>query len=137
MSSAVRTQGFKLEIATNDSPVGSYVEVKEIVSFTLFDGKANEIDVTHLQSTGKEFLQGLQDFGNCAFDLNYLPNDSGQTACRTAKASQTKKTFKATFSNNVVATFEAYVMSADIKGGVDSKLDTSFSLRVTGSPVYS
>ncbi len=137
MSSAIGTQGFKLEVATNDSPVGSYVEVKEVVNFQMFDGKAAEIDVTHLRSTAKEFRMGLQDFGNCTFDLNYVSSDPGQVAVRAAKASQTLKTFKATFSNGVIVTFQAYAMSASLAGGVDSKVDTSFNFRVSGDAVYS
>jgi hypothetical protein len=61
MSNAIETQGFQLMIGNGDSPL-TYTEVKEITKFQGFDGQAAEIDTTHLRSTAKEYLMGLQDF---------------------------------------------------------------------------
>lgn len=131
MSNAIESQGFKLEIANGSSPL-AYTEVSEVTNFQLFDGQANEIDITHTQSTAKEFFMGLQDFGNCALDLNYVPTDPGQSLVRTAKSTREIQDFRVTFSDDSTAEFQAYVTSAPINGGVDAKVDTSFNLRVTG-----
>jgi len=136
MSDALETQGFKLEIGNGSSPLG-FTEVKEIVSFQGFDGEASEIDVTHLQSTAKEFRMGLQDFGNFSVETNYLPNDPGQDLVRAAKASRVIHNFRATFSDASTATFTAFVKSAPVSGGVDAKLDGSFSLRISGNVTFS
>ena len=132
MSNAIETQGFKFEIGNGDSPL-TYTEVKEVVSFNGFDGKASEIDVTHLRSTAKEFLMGLRDFGNFNLETNYLPSDAGQDAMRAAQASREVQDFKITFSDDTSATFQGYVLSNPLSGGVDSKVSGSFDIRITGA----
>lgn len=135
-STAIGTQGFKLDVsAAGISPL-VYTEVKEVTNFTGFDGQANEIDVTHLQSAAKEFIMGLQDFGTFKVDVNHLPADAGQVLLRAAKADRVKRTFRATFSDASTAIFDAYVLSNPVSGGVDAKVDASFSLRITGAVAF-
>ncbi len=136
MSDAIESQGFKLEMGAEDSPFG-YNEVKEVKSFTGFDGKAAEIDVTHLQSTAKEFLMGLQDFGGFNVDCNYLADDTGQSAMRSAKADRSLHTFKLTFADASTAIFQGYVLSNSMKGGVDASVEGSFQIRITGPVNFS
>lgn len=137
MSQAIVTQGFNIKIGdVGDSPA-SLTTISEVVNFSGFDGAAAEIDVTHLESTAKEFLMGLQDFGTFQLDVNYLPDDPGQVEARAAKASQTKKLFLITFSDNNTAQFQGFVLSASISGGVDSKVDSSMSIRVSGDVTFS
>src|SRR5690242_5008086 len=59
--------------------------IGEVVSAGGFDGVADEIDTTHLRSTAKEYLIGLQDFGNVQLEMNLVPTDTGQTKCRNLK----------------------------------------------------
>lgn len=131
MADAIETQGFKAEIGNGGSPL-TYLEIKEITSFNGFDGQAAEIDVTHLQSTAKEFLMGLQDFGNFSLEVNYLSADPGQQAMRAGKQSRDIQDFRLTFSDGSQVTFQGYVTSAPVSGGVDAKVDGSFTIRITG-----
>lgn len=136
MSDAIVSQGFTLEIGdVGDSPT-VLTEIKEIKSFTAFEGQAAEIDVTNLQSTAKEFIMGLQDFGGFNVDVNHLSADPGQDEARAAKASGTKKTFLATFSDGETAAFDGYVLSNGRSGGVDQAVEASFSIRITGSVIF-
>jgi len=136
MSNAIKSQGFTLEIGDiGDSPA-ALTEISEVTNFQLFDGQANEIDTTHMQSTAKERMMGLQDFGSGSFDLNFLSADPGQVAARAAKASQAKKQFMITFSNGYTATFLGYVSSAPINGGVDGKVEHSISILVDGDVTF-
>lgn len=134
MSDAIETQGFELEIGNNASPP-VYTEVKEIKSFTAFDGSAAEIDVTHLKSTAKEFRMGLQDFGTASFDINYLPEDPGQMAARAAKASRALTPFRMTFSDGSTAEFSGYVTNSPRSGGVDNVVESSINIRISGDVV--
>jgi hypothetical protein len=136
MSNAIETQGFALAIGNGDSPL-TYTDVGEVTNFSGFDGQAAEIDVTHLQSTAKEFLMGLQDFGNFNVDTNYLNGDAGQVLMRAAKTSRAIQDFRLTFSDNSTATFQGYVLSAPVSGGVDNKVDGSFNIRITGPVTFS
>lgn len=136
MSDAIESQGFTFEIGDDgDSPV-TYTEIGEITSFNGFDGQAAEIDVTHLGSTAKEFLMGLQDFGTFNLEVNYLPADTGQAALRAAKASREIQSFRATFSDDSTATFQGFVLSAPASGSVDSKVDGSFAIRISGDVTF-
>ncbi|MBF0358860.1 MAG: hypothetical protein HQL70_09650 [Magnetococcales bacterium] len=131
MSDAIETQGMLFSIGNKDTPL-TYTEIKEVISFSGFDGSASEIDTTNLQSTAKEFLMGLQDHGNFGMECNYLSADPGQVLLRAAKASRVIQDFKITWSDATTTTFQGYALSASRSGGVDSKVDTSFSIRITG-----
>ena len=135
MSDAIETQGFQLDIGNGDSPL-TYTEILEVKTFTAFDGAAAEIDITHLKSTAKEFLMGLQDFGGFNCDANYLSADPGQVLVRAAKASRAIQDIKLTFSDSSTAIFQAFVLSAPMSGGVDAAVDTSFQLRITGDVTF-
>jgi len=133
-STAIETQGFKLEIGAGTSPV--FVEVKEIKQFQGLDGEANTIDITHLQSAAKEKLMGLQDWGSWNVDTNYLPDDTGQIAARAAKASRLKQSFRATLSDGTIITFQGFVKNSPISGGVDAVVEGSFSIEITGDVTF-
>lgn len=132
MSNAIESQGFKFYIANEgESPI-NYVEVGGLTSFALFDGQANEIDTTTLQSTAKERIMGLQDFGTCSFEANFREDDPGQVAMRSAKASRERKLFQAVMSSGLIFSFGGYVQGAPANGAVDAKVDSSFNVLVDG-----
>lgn len=137
MSNAIETQGFVFGVSASGASPITYTSVGEITNFQGFDGQAAEIDVTSLESTAKEYIMGLQDFGSFNIDVNYLPSDAGQDILRAAKASRDVHYFRCTFSDNSTATFAGYVTSAPISGGVDAKVDGSFNIRVTGNVTFS
>lgn len=135
MPDAITSQGFELEIGSGGPVV--YTEVLGLTKFDGFDGQASEIDVTTLKSIAREFIMGLQDFGTYKLEANYLPDDAGQQLLRDAQGSGEAQPLKATTSDGTVATFQAYVLSSPISGGVDDKVSTSFTLRITGAVVFS
>lgn len=119
--------------AATATPV-AYTQIKEAKSFKGFDGEASEIDVTSLDSTAKEFLAGLRDYGGIDFEMNWLPDDTGQVALRAAAAAGTTKNWKLTLvsGTNDVASFAGFVKSVPISGGVDAAVTGSFRIRITG-----
>ncbi len=137
MANAIETQSFTLGIGNGDGPPETFTLVGEIVSFTGFDGQASEIDVTHLKSDAKEFLMGLQDFGTFSIETNYLPSDAGQVKMRAAKASRAIQTFEVTLSDASTINFSGYSLSSPMSGGVDSKVDGSFAIRISGDVTFS
>lgn len=134
-SSAIETQGTQLWIGDYASPP-VFTQVKEMVSFQAFDGQANEIDITSLDSTAKEFLMGLQDFGQFSGEFNFLAGDTGQQAMRAAKASRVITPFELILSDGAKYEFNGYVLSAPVSGGVDAKMDGSFVIRITGDVTF-
>jgi hypothetical protein len=114
----------------------TWTQVKELKSFSGFDGSASEIDVTDLDSTAKEFRQGLQDFGQFKVDIKVVNSDPGQAACKAAKASGVAKTFRLTLPNAEVATFSAFVKSMPVQGGVDAVFSGSIDLKISGDVTW-
>jgi hypothetical protein len=131
-SQAIETQGTKLYISPAGSPP-DWTQVKELVSFTAFDGQAQEIDVTNLDSEAKEFLMGLQDWGGFNGEFNYVDTDAGQSAMLTAKGDRGIRNFKLEMSNGKYYEFAGFVLNSPISGGVDAKVDRSFQIRISGN----
>lgn len=125
-STAITSQGSSLTIG------GS--EIANIVSFTGLDGEAQEIDITNLQSTAKEWMLGLTDGGG-GFTLELHPEygDVGQDALRAAEISGATSAFVLTLSDNTTIAFDALVKNAhNLNGSVDAALAGNCSLKVTG-----
>ena len=122
---------------TIDDSGGSPVAVGGISAFSGMDGEASDIEITTLASTAKEYRQGLQDFGNFSITLMRDPNDSGQAELESAKANQATRECILTLASGDVATFNAYVKSVSIDGGVDGVVTGTCNLKITGAVVWS
>lgn len=111
-------------------------KVSQSTQLSGFDGQASEIDVTHLESTAKEYLLGLQDFGNVSLQC-WLVSDTGQARLRTLKGSASSAAFSITLSDGRVAAFIAFVKQfAFDAGGPDNAVSGPVQLRVTGEPSW-
>ena len=117
--------------AATATPV-AWTAIGEVTDFSGPDGTASEIDITHLQSTAKEFLMGLPDEGSISLSINWAPADTGQLAVKAARKARTKKDFKITYSDKSTASFKGYVMGLSTDAAVDDKVNGSITLRVTG-----
>lgn len=110
-----------------------WTKIRNLITFKGFDGQAAELDATDLDSTAKEFLIGLQDWGNLQFDINRDYADAGQQALDASKRSASKQQYKLTLPNGRTRTFAAYCKSSPLEGGVDKLVQaTSVTLRITG-----
>ncbi|MBR8084561.1 phage tail protein [Burkholderia vietnamiensis] len=113
-----------------------WTKIKNLLTFKGFDGQANEIDTTDMDSTAREFMLGLQDFGHFTFDVNKDFADPGQLAVDAAKRSGALKQFKLTAPNGKTKTFSGYVKNSPLDGGVDQALKvTGISIRISGDVV--
>lgn len=103
-----------------------------------FDGESSEIDVTSLQSTAKEYLLGLQDFGNVRVGL-FLPSgaDAGQARLRSLKESASVEAFTLALPGGQIAAFMALVKSYSFdEFSPDGAAMGSVNLRVTNAPAW-
>ena len=109
--------------------------IKNVYRFTRQGAPAAEIDVTNLESTAKEFILGLQDFGTLTLDLHPDYGDAGQNKLRTLRASGAAENFEIILPTAVdrKLTFAARVMQDSETGGVDAAYEGSFDLRITGA----
>lgn len=110
--------------------------IGEVAEVSGFDGQSDEIETTHLQSTAKEFLVGMQDFGNVSMKLN-LVTDTGQARLRSLKASGSVGTFAITLSDSTVSSFQALVKSLSFDSVTpNSAVTGSCSLRTASEPAW-
>lgn len=132
----VDTTGKTITAGSGTATPVTWTKIENLVSFKGFDGQASELDITDMDSTAKEFMLGLQDWGTFSFDVNRDMNDAGQQAVDAAKRAGTKKSYKLTLPNNKTKTFDAYCKNSPLEGGVDQVLKTSgVTLRITGDVV--
>lgn len=110
--------------------------VAQIVSVIGFDGTAAEIDTTNLASVAKEYLIGLQDFGQVTL-TGWLQSDAGQTLLRTIKATAAATPMSITLADGTIAAFVAFckLFSFDASGP-DTAVKANIGLRVTGAPAW-
>lgn len=131
----VNTVGKTITAAGTATPQ-TWTKIENLISFNGFDGQASELDITDLDSTAKEFMLGLQDWGTFTFDVNRDFNDAGQQAVDAAKRAGAKRSYKLTLPNGKTKTFDAYCKNSPLEGGVDQVLKTSgVTLRITGDVV--
>jgi hypothetical protein len=121
--------------AATATPV-AFTQIKELKTFSGFDGQASEIDVTNLDSAAKEFRLGLVDEGGFSFEMNQVNSDVGQSALRTSREAGTMKTYVLTLPNGETATFDAFAKAVPTAGGVDGVVTSSVALRISGSVVW-
>ena len=110
--------------------------IAEVSSVAGFDGTAPEIDVTHLRSVAKEYLLGLQDFGNVTLNIFLKDGDTGQTKLRTLKSSGNAAVFTITLSDNTVACFVGRVSQMTFSAERDGAVSGQVTIRVTGEPAW-
>ena len=133
-SSALSSQGMTIGIGDGASPE-VFTTISEVNTIDGPGGQANEIDVTDLSSTGKEFKLGLQDEGDITLDINYIPGNTQHALLRTRRASGAIGNFRITFTDSPATTwtFAALVKGFSVSNAVDGVTTASVTLRVSGS----
>jgi len=114
----------------------SFSSFCELTGANQQDGGADEIEVTTICSTAKEFEQGLSDSGTLQLDYNSAPNSVIQTALRTAKVSGDQVAFKITFPNSGgTVIMLGTVQSQSMSGSVNDVWKGSATVKLTG-PIF-
>jgi hypothetical protein len=110
--------------------------VGQVSNVVGFDGVSSEIDTTTLASTAKEYLIGLQDFGQVTVTA-FLQSDAGQTLLRSIKRSAAATPMSITLSDGSIAAFVAFCKQFSFDAsGPDSAVKANIGLRVTGEPAW-
>lgn len=113
-------------------------KINGVMSFDGFDGTADELDVTDLDSTAKEFISGIKDEGKFGFEIkNLTKTDPGQQALRANRTSGAVVGMTLTLPDLSVATFSVIVKSMPTSGGVNAVLKGKVDCRISGPVVWS
>nr|WP_068832052.1 phage tail tube protein [Polaromonas jejuensis] len=132
----VDTTGKTITAGAGTATPNTYTAVKNIKTFSGFDGTASEIDTTNLDSTAKEFMLGLVDNGQFSMELDNDNADAGQLALRAKRDSGVKSIFKLVLPDASTASFSGYVKKKSMNGGVDQALKSSVDIRISGAVTW-
>ena len=110
----------------------TWVTVNNVKSYSGFDGSKSEIDVTHLLSDAKEYVPGLEDFGQFSAEMDVDTTDAGQLALRANKTSNASTFFRLVLSNAKVLAWKGFVKKFSDAAGVDATYKASADIRITG-----
>lgn len=137
MSAAIHSQGVVLQRGNGAGPE-VFSDVAEIVDFDGPSGESSEIDVTHLNSTAREYLLGLRDEGEISFTANLVPQDVQQKGLRADRDNKVLRNFKIILTDvaDTTLSFAAFVKSFGISGSTDDKVVANFTLRVSGAVTW-
>jgi hypothetical protein len=95
-----------------------------------------EIDATDMDSTAKEFIADLADFGESAMTLNWKPGDATDTYLENwgdpLIGGNAARSVRITTPNGKTYIFLAFIKSYGADLAVGSLLETNLTLRVTG-----
>ena len=130
------TTGLTYTSGGTATPV-TYTKVNGVMSFDGFDGTADELDTTDLDSTAKEFISGIKDEGKFGFEVKVLKNDNGQIALRSNRTSGAVVGMKLSLPDASVATFNVLVKSIPTSGAVNAVLKGKIDCRISGPVVWS
>lgn len=70
MANHRKTQGSKIEVSGAASP-SIFTQIVNVTNIQESGATVDNIDVTNLDSTAKEFVPGLPDYGTASFDVNF------------------------------------------------------------------
>ena len=139
---ALNSQGSRISHAPSAVSPSVYAQIEEVTSISGPDGTANLIDVSHLGSTRKEYLQGLADNGSIQLECNYTGGTKQQDLYdlfnETADAEEYKLEIPSTSAktNFHTFTFQAVVTKWSLSAAFDNKVTLSVTLQTTGGVNY-
>lgn len=148
----LKTQGTQLwKVATATTSV----EIGNITSFNPPSPASDEIDSTNLASTAKEFVQGLIDYGEGSFEVNFDPSSAAHQAILTDLAAGTTREWLIGFSDATTAAptvsasafglpattrswvkFSGFIKGFTMQGGTNDLVKATLTVRNSGSPTY-
>lgn len=133
-NNAIVTQGSKITLTKpGGTPVSGIIE--DAIGFTGPSFTRNEIDVTNLQSTAKEYKLGLKDPGQFSIDVNYNPwDDPGQGLAWGELNGNEEIEVEVRMPGTPERGFDfnALVLNFEVTGAVDDRYTATITLRVTG-----
>jgi hypothetical protein len=137
---AISAQGTLLKIGNGGSPE-TFATITGIGNLAGPTGQRELIDVTGLDSTGREYLVGIPDYGDITCTLFYAPLNTQHAALFTAfqLAGQTATNFTLTFTDSpaTVYSFAALVQGFPHNFNTNAAVEVNLTLKLTGAIVKS
>lgn len=139
-SKAFSSQGLTVLIGTgnavtvNDDGSDTFIEVGEVNDVDPPSPTVDTIDVTHLKSSIKEFIAGLMDGGSATLNCNFIPDDAGQIACRSAMTGKQLRNFRFDFPTTLTPNrlkVKGLIVGMPQKAATNDKSGLTISIKVS------
>ena len=117
---------------------GTYTTIPEVGDIEGPTGETQQIDATDQQSTAKEYINDIPDFGTISFEVWYIPTNAQHNGLRDDRDNGTVRAYKIIFPD-IGATdwiFSAIVIRFGIISALGNKLRAATNLKLTGSITY-
>jgi len=113
----------------------SYSDIAEVTNITPPSNTLDLIDATHMQSPNRtrEFIAGLNDPGECSFEINFIPGSSTDVLLKSIIDAGVSVKCKITFPNAVTWTFDGVANGYEPDIPTDDKMTATVTFKVTGS----
>lgn len=137
-SQALLGYGSVFQIQAENSP-DNYVDMAEVISITPPSSSLDQIDVTHMTSPNRnrEFISGLNDPGECSFDMNFIPGSTSDDRLfellNLPVGTSRQRSCRISFPNGVTWTFSAELTGYEPTVPVDDKMTATVTFKVSGS----
>lgn len=117
------------------------VELANIASIEPPEDSVDEIEVSHLKSTGrrKEYITGMIDGGNIVVEMIHVPNSASDQLCLAAKAAGDSRAWKIVFPDTDGTAQRQYTGNGIVTGYRVNALTpkdaqtSTLTIRVTGA----
>jgi hypothetical protein len=110
-----------------------------VTSITPPSATLDQIDVTHMTSPNRnrEFIPGLNDTGECSFEMNYVPGSTSDDRLlellNLPVGTERRRYCRISYPNGVTDTFYASLVGYAPAIPVDDKMSASVTFKVSGS----
>lgn len=112
-----------------------FTAVGDVVSIAGPNITKDEIEVTALDSSAKEFIGALDDPGEITLELNWNPQDSEHVNLRTDAEGSTVRNYRIVWSDvsSTQVDFAAEVMEFSVNAEANDAVKASVRLKVSGA----
>jgi len=130
--------GSVFQVQTESSP-DQFVDMAEITNITPPTFSLDQVDVTHMASPNRnrEFISGLNDPGECSFDMNFIPGSTSDDRIFELLSLPTgasrRRVCRISFPNGVTWTFSAELTGYEPTVPTDDKMTATVTFKVSGS----
>ncbi|WP_426043700.1 phage tail tube protein [Caulobacter sp. DWR3-1-2] len=136
MAATAAMIGYNTTFAIDDIPTsGGYVEVAEVTNLSPPSDSIAIVDATHNKSPNatKEYIIGLNDPGDCKFNINFVPGGVGDAKIQAVRTARKKVSCRITWPNGVSWTFEGILTGYAPTAPTEDKMTAEVTFKATGA----